>query len=222
MRARRLAVVAAWLAFIIGLAIQGTVNGLTSFGLAGAIGAAIVLLGFETASRCRSLPQRSSKHRVTFAFLAVAVGGSVGVVNLAANWAIAEADPALRTLLVERFMTMPPWQALVAAPMTEEVVFRLFVMSVMAWAMHRVTRRPGLVVALALVGSAAIFALAHLARPLPADRMLANYYRAALMTKYTLLGVPMAWVFWRWGLPYAMVCHCAVNATHMALQWSVL
>ena len=54
-----------------------------------------------------------------------------------------------------------------------------------------------------------------------ADPMLADYYRAALMTKYTLLGVPLGWVFWRWGLPYTILCHSAANATHMALQWGV-
>jgi hypothetical protein len=218
---RRLAIVGAWLAFMIGLAADGTVDSPASFGVAGTVGAVIVALGFAAASRCRLLPQRSHKHRVRLVFLSIAVGGAVGLINLAANWAITEADPALRALLVERIMAKEPWEVLVTGPMTEEVVFRLFVMSVMAWFVCRVTKRVGLAFVIALIGSAAIFAFPHLERPLPDHPMLADYYRVALMTKYTLLGVPLGWVFWRWGLPYAILCHSAANATHMALQWRV-
>ena len=216
-----LAIVAARLAFVIGLVVDGTVDGVTSFGVAGAVGAVIVVLGFAAASRCRMLPQRSNEHGIRLIFLSLAVGAGVGLVNLAANWGITEVDPALRAQMVERVMAMRPWEALVAAPITEEVVFRLFVMSVMAWVVYRVTKRAGRAFVIALIGSTAIFAFPHLDRPLPADPMLANYYRAALMAKYTLLGVPLGWAFWRWGLPYAILCHSAANATHMALQWLV-
>jgi hypothetical protein len=48
--------------------------------------------------------------------------------------------------------------------------------------------------------------------------MLTDYYLAALMMKYTALGVLQRWVYWRWGLPYAIICHGVGNATHMALQ----
>jgi membrane protease YdiL (CAAX protease family) len=216
-----LAVVAAWLAFMIGLTVDGTVDGPTSFGVAGAVGAVIVVLGFAAASRCRMLPQRSNEHRIRIVFLSLAVGAGLGLVNLAANWGITEADPALRAHLVERMRAMQPWELLVAAPTTEEVVFRLFVMSGMAWVVDRVTKHAGRAFGIALIGSAAIFAFPHLERPLPADPMLADYYCAALMAKYTVLGVPLGWVFWRWGLPYAILCHSATNGTHMALQWGV-
>ena len=216
-----LAVVGAWLAFMIGLVVDGTVDGVTSFGIAGAVGALLVVLGFAAASRCRLLPQRSNKHGIRLVFLSLAVGAGVGLINLAANWGITEADPSLRALLVERIMAKQPWEVLVAGPITEEVVFRLFVMSVMAWVVYRVTERAGRAFVIALIGSAAIFAFPHLERALPADPMLTDLYVAALMTKYTLLGVPLGWVFWRWGLPYAILCHSAANATHMALQWRV-
>jgi uncharacterized membrane protein len=213
--------VGAWLAFMIGLAADGTVDSPASFGVAGTVGAVIVALGFAAASRCRLLPQRSHKHRVRLVFLSIAVGGAVGLINLAANWAITEADPALRALLVERIMAKEPWEVLVTGPMTEEVVFRLFVMSVMAWLVYRNAKRERLAFAIVLVGSAVIFAVPHLERPLPDASMLADYYLAALMVKYTLLGVPLGWVFWRWGLPHAIICHSGANATHMALQWRV-
>jgi hypothetical protein len=38
------------------------------------------------------------------------------------------------------------------------------------------------------------------------------------MAKYTMAGIGLGWIFWRWGLPYAILSHAAVNATHLALQ----
>jgi len=216
-----LAVVVAWLAFMLGLLVDGTVDGLMSFGLAGTLGAVIVVLGFTAASRYRSLPQRSFRHGVWLVCLSLAVGMGVGLVNLTANWGITEANPALRAELVERIIAKQPWEVLVAGPITEEVVFRLFILSGIAWFVHRVSKRPGFAFAAALLVSAVIFAIPHLERPLPDDSMLVNFYLSALLIKYTLIGVPLGWVFWRWGLPYAIICHSAANATHMALQWVV-
>lgn len=214
-------VAAAWIAFMVALFVDGIVKGPTSFVLGGLVGAVIVGLGFAAASRCRSLPRRSGKQRARLALLALAAGAGVGLINLAANWLITQADPALRALLVERMRTLQPAEALIAAPMMEELVFRLFVMSLVAWIVSRFTRRSGLAFAVALIGSAVIFAVLHLGRPLPDRPALTTLYSAALMTKYTLLGLPLGWVFWRWGLPYAILCHAAGNATHVALQWGV-
>jgi hypothetical protein len=58
----------------------------------------------------------------------------------------------------------------------------------------------------------------HLARPFPGSDDVAAFYRTSLLVKYTLAGLPMGWLFWRWGLPYAMLCHVLVNATHIALE----
>lgn len=214
-------VAAAWIAFMVALFVDGIVKGPTSFVLGGLVGAVIVGLGFAAASRCRSLPRRSGKQRARLALLALAAGAGVGLINLAANWLITQADPALRALLVERMRTLQPAESLIAAPMMEELVFRLFVMSLMAWIVSRFTRRSGLAFAVALIGSTVIFAVLHLGRPFPDRPALTTLYSAALMTKYTLLGLPLGWVFWRWGLPYAILCHAAGNATHVALQWGV-
>jgi hypothetical protein len=218
---RPLAIVGGWLAFMIGLAADGTIDSPASFVVAATVGAVIVVLGFAAAFRCRLLPQRSRHHRVRLVFLSIAVGGAVGLINLAANWAITEADPALRALLVERIKAKEPWEVLVTGPMMEEVVFRLFVMSVMAWLVYRNAKSERRAFAIVLVGSAVIFAFPHLERTVPDASMLARYYLAALMVKYTLLGIPLGWVFWRWGLPHAIICHSGANATHMALQWRV-
>ncbi len=62
------------------------------------------------------------------------------------------------------------------------------------------------------------FAALHLGQPFPDAPALANDYRAALLAKYTLAGLPLGWIFWRWGLPYSILCHAAANAAHLALQ----
>lgn len=220
-REAALAVAAAWAAFIAGLVVGGEVAGPASFAVAAVSGAALVFLGFAAASRCRALPRSTTVHQARLAFLSLAVGTALGVANLAANWVIAEADPRLRALLVERMATINPLDAVLAAPLVEEVAVRLFLMSAMALVVSRFTSRPGLAFAIALVGSAYFFASLHLGRPFPDNPTLARYYRAALLTKYTLAGVPLGWLFWRWGLPYAILCHVAANAAHLALQESL-
>jgi membrane protease YdiL (CAAX protease family) len=202
-----------------GLVIGDDVDGATAIGVGGVIGAALVVVGFAAASRCRVLAEHSNTGWLRLCGLSLAVGAGMGLVNLAANRGIAEADPVLRTLLVERMARLDPrpWEAILAGPIIEEVVFRLVVMSVIAWVAYRGTKSANVAFVVALIGSAALFAAPHLERPVPDDPTLANFYRAVLLTKYTLLGVPLGWVFWRWGLPYAILCHSAANATHRAL-----
>jgi membrane protease YdiL (CAAX protease family) len=47
---------------------------------------------------------------------------------------------------------------------------------------------------------------------------MGDYASPLLVTKYTLASLPLGWIFWRWGLPYAILCHSMVNATHLLLQ----
>jgi hypothetical protein len=56
-REAALAVFGAWLAFMLGLSIDGTVRGIISFGFVGAVGVVLATLGFAATSRCRLLPQ---------------------------------------------------------------------------------------------------------------------------------------------------------------------
>ena len=215
------AIAAAWFAFMAGAVVGGAVRDFASFAIAAASGAMLVVVGFAAASHSRTLVRSDPANRPRLALLALAIGAALGLANLAANWAIAAIDPAIRALLTARVATLGAVDAVIAAPLTEEVAVRLFLMSVMAWLVSRFTKRGEVAFAIALVGSALVFALLHLDRALPADPVLADYYRAALVLKYTLAGVPLGWIFWRWGLPYAMLCHMAVNAVHLALENSV-
>lgn len=214
----RRAAFAAWLAFMVGLIVGREVRDLVSFAIGAVSGAALVLIGFAAAARTRTLSRAASSSRARLALLALAAGAGLGLANLAANWLIASAHPALRALLVQRFTAMDPLVAVIAAPTNEEVTVRLFLMSAIAWVASRFTKNPSIVFAAALAASSLVFALLHLGRPFPGDPTVASFYRAALVTKYALAGLPMGWLFWRWGLPYAILCHAAVNATHLVLQ----
>lgn len=213
----------AWIAFIAGLAAGGDIEDAGSLLAAAVAGALLVWAGFAAADRSRSLSSHSPAARIQFAVLALAAGVALGVANLGANWLIAESDPSLRALLVARFTRLEASVALrpislLGAPLVEEIVFRLFLMSAIAWALLRVRQRPAFAFVVALAASSFIFAALHLARPFPGDPALATFYRTTLVAKYTLAGVPLAWIFWRWGLPYSMLCHFAANAAHLVLQ----
>ena len=86
--------------------------------------------------------------------------GGVGKTTTAVNLSAALAIRGLRTLLVERMARLDPRpsEAMFAGPITEEVVFRLFVMSVIAWVAYRVTQSANGAFVVALIGSAALFA----------------------------------------------------------------
>jgi membrane protease YdiL (CAAX protease family) len=215
---RPIAPAAAWLAFMTGLIAGGDAVDPASFAVGAAAGAVFVLLGFAAAWRTRTLPRDIGWQRVRLVAVSLAVGIVFGLANVAANLAIAHIHPALRELLLQRFAELGPLVAVVAAPLTEEVTVRLFLMSAIAWVVSRFTKKPSVMFAIALLGSSLVFAVLHLGRPFPGDPAVARYYRAALLTKYTLAGLPMGWLYWRWGLPYAMVCHAAVNATHLVVQ----
>jgi hypothetical protein len=212
------AIVATWLAFVAALLVGGEIEDLVSLVVAAAIGAALVHAGFAAASGRRVLPQRSNGQRARLALVSLAIGIGLGLANLGANMLIVASHADIRAAFDERVAALDPLQALIVSPIVEEIAVRLFLLSGLAWIVFRLTPRARLAFAVGLIGSAVVFALLHLDRPMPSDPMLANYYRAALLVKYTLAGLPLGWVFWRWGLGYAIVCHVAGNAAHLALQ----
>jgi len=211
-----LAVSAAWLAYMVGVGAGRGAMDVRSAINAALLGAAFALLGFAAASRTRTLV--SVRSRGQLALLTLAVGTGLGLFNLSVNWAIAQIHPTLRALLIARFRDIGLVDGVLAAPLLEEVTVRLFVMSAIAWVVFRISKRATLAFVLALVASAVFFAALHLFRPLPLDPALATYYRVALMAKYTVAGAVLGWVFWRWGLPYAILSHALVNATHSLLE----
>ena len=221
MRSQRevaLAVGGAWLAFVTGLLLEGVLHDAGATFLAVLAGGVLVYVGFAAASRCRVLPRRPGTERVRLAARSTAVGAGLGLANLLANGLLARAHPAIGRLLGERMAALDPVVGIVAAPLVEEIALRLFLMSSLAWVLWKLTRNATRAFRIALWVSALLFALAHLIRPMPPDPALAAGYGVALVAKYTLMGLPLGWIFWRWGLPYGILCHAAANAAHFAVQ----
>ena len=218
MIARPAFVVTTLAAFLAALVVGREITDLPSLLFGVAVGVMLVVVGFAAATRCRPHRPRPVQEHVTLMLLSLACGVGVGILNLAANMMIAGLDPEVRTQLVERFRLITPVLAVVVAPVTEEVALRLFFMSGVAWLVSRVSSRPAVVFGVALVVSAVVFAVLHLNRPMPGNPSVATIYSIALVAKYSLAGLVQGVVFWRWGLPHAIVCHATVNATHLLLE----
>jgi Type II CAAX prenyl endopeptidase Rce1-like len=205
---------AAWLAFLAAPLFAGDGVGLAHV----LMGTVLVVAGYAAASRVRPLPPRKGGERVRLGLLAVAFGAAYGIANLGVNVGLAAADPAIHQVLHERITTMPLARTTVWAPLFEEVAYRLFFLSVLAWIVARFTKNPRTIFLVATVVSAVGFALVHLIRPMPGDASMALLYSTAIVVKTTAAGLLFNWIFWRWGLPYAMLAHAAANAAHQLVS----
>jgi hypothetical protein len=217
-RSRRdaaLAMGAAWLAFVVALpSFEGGDVDLAYMLIGGMIAAGLVVTGYAAASRLRPLPPRQGSERVRLALRAIAFGAAFGIANLTANVGLAAADPAIHQVLRERITTMPLWKTAGAAPLLEEVAYRLFLVSVLAWIVARFTKNPRTIFLVAMLVSAVGFGLVHIIRPMPGDASVALLYATGIVVKTSAAGILFTWIFWRWGLPYAMLAHGAANAAH--------
>jgi membrane protease YdiL (CAAX protease family) len=125
----------------------------------------------------------------------------------------------------------PPWQGLLAAisaGITEEVIFRLFVVSLLAWLGGLIFQdeegrpRAG-VMWFAIILVAVAFGLAHL----PATAAVGLSLNALVVSRAIVLnglgGIVFGWLYWRRGLESAMVCHFTADVVlHVILAAVVL
>ncbi len=125
----------------------------------------------------------------------------------------------------------PPWQGLLAAisaGITEEVLFRLFVVSLIAWLGGFLFRdeegrpRAG-IMWFAIILVAVAFGLAHL----PATAAVGLSLNALVVSRAIVLnglgGIVFGWLYWRRGLESAMVCHFTTDVVlHVILAAVVL
>lgn len=211
---------ATWLLFLFALPLlesQGVgLEGLVGGGL---IGLPLVVFGYLAASRSRAVAEQDNARRARFAILALFVGIGVGAANLGANVALGTADESIRALLQRHFAEPLPWARVVSVAIVEEIVSRLFVMSVVAWIAARFVKKDRTVFLTALIASAFLFAVPHLlGRSMPASFAVAALYASGVVVKSWLAGVVLGWIFWRWGLPYAMVCHFSANGLHKVFE----
>ncbi|HEV7518467.1 MAG TPA: CPBP family glutamic-type intramembrane protease [Thermoanaerobaculia bacterium] len=129
-------------------------------------------------------------------------------------------EPALRARFAGRLADpiWRPWALAFESSILEEITFRLFGLTVLTWLAARLVRGTGAPFAIGLGGSALLFGLAHLPAWASAT---ASHATLILMGVVLLLngvgGLLFGWLFWRWGLPYAILCHFAGDVVIQAL-----
>jgi len=177
-----------------------------------------VALGLAAVERARPLPARDWWARGRMAGAALGVGALLGLGNLLANFGLSMLHPLIHQEMVERWAKHSPWTIMVVAnAMMEELGFRLVLMGGVAWLISRHVGDRRAVFHIALGISALLFGLAHLLRPLPVGGLVGTVHAIAVVVKSAAAGLLLGWVFWRWGLPYSIMCHSMVNTAHIML-----
>lgn len=148
-------------------------------------------------------------------------GALMGAVLLVALVALARLEPLLRTRYAARAAdpVWRPWVLALESSILEEVVFRLFIMTTVAWLVvkvggSRVSLYGAFVVA--LIVSTMVFGAAHV----PAWLALAKptiALVAVVLALNGLGGLLLGWIYWRWGILSAIVCHFAGDVVVQSL-----
>lgn len=148
--------------------------------------------------------------------LGVLVGGYVAVLREFVLAPLYLAD--LGVDLAAEELSVPLWAQLVGQPLvggcTEEIVWRFGLMSVVVWAVVRLTRpgeRPGVIAAwTGIVVSTAGFSLFHLG-PLTTYGSLTLSVILTTLAANATLGVVLGWLYWKRGLEAGIVVHVTTN-----------
>lgn len=182
-----------------------------------AFGAAMV--GLAAVERVRPLPDRAAAERLRLVAWSLLLGCVLGAANLAANYAIASLDAGIRDEMVRQWAEFSAWSIVFTGPLLEELGYRLLLMGGTAWLVSRLTTDRRIIFVTALAVSSIPFGVAHV---LPSSRPTVGLVHAlAVAFKSGAAGVLLGWVFWRWGLPYSIICHCMANAVHL-VAWPAI
>ena len=180
-------------------------------GISALIAAAFALPALAT---YRSLPARSAVDHTKLAALAVGAGIGFGVANLGINYGMAALDTNIYEQMVTRWAEFSAWSVVVSGPIIEEIAFRLVLLSGLAWIVARFTDDRPTIFYVAWGVSAALFGLAHIFYGGVEHPM----HKVGMAVKSSAAGLLLGWIFWRWGLPYSALCHCAANGIHLLLE----
>lgn len=172
-----------------------------------------VALGLAAVATARPLERRSAADHARIAIFSIGLGIALGLANLGANYGMAMLDPAVHQGMVERWANFSPWSMTVIGPMTEEIIFRLLLMGGVGWLASRFTKNPRTIFFVALGVSASAFGVAHVFY----GGIEGLLYSIVVAVKAGAAGLLLGWIFWRWGLPYSIACHCTANAVHLLL-----
>ncbi|MCY3927247.1 MAG: CPBP family intramembrane metalloprotease [Acidobacteria bacterium] len=171
-------------------------------------------LGLAALAQCRPMPHRTSAEHLRLAALALGLGVAFGVANLGANYGMAVADSTIYEQMVARWSQFSSLSAVVKGPIMEEIAFRLGLLSGLAWLTARFTDNPRTIFHVALGVSALTFGIAHIFY----GGVAGPIYITGMALKSSIAGLLLGWMFWRWGLPYSIVCHSAANGIHLLLE----
>jgi membrane protease YdiL (CAAX protease family) len=203
----------AWLACAVALylALPWPVS-LGLYALGCAVGLVLCVLGFQAADRTRGLlPDHTVPQRLKLATWSLALGTALGGVLLGCLWLLARDEPSLQARFVRRLdePIWRPWALAFESSILEEIVFRLFLLSCTAWLVARFSPPDSLrPFGAALVVSAVLFGLVHL--PAWAAATSLSWFLVAVVLLLNGIGAfAFGWLFWRWGLVYAILCHFA-------------
>lgn len=113
----------------------------------------------------------------------------------------------------------PAWQGFLASfygGITEEVMMRLFVLTLLAWLGRFISRtadnRPTVVVMwVANILAAVVFGLGHLPATQAAGIALTPFVVTRAIILNGLIGVVAGWLYSRWGLESAIICHFSAD-----------
>ena len=200
-----------WLTFVVALclALPQPVH-LTQF-LGGAfIGAILVTSGFFASSRGRLVSARPFSQRAKLTALAFLLGAFLGAVLLAALSVLVRFEPALRARFAGRLAEpiWRPWALAFESSILEEITFRLFAMGLLVWLATRLFSQARSSFIAGLIGSALLFGMAHLPAWASVSHPTFLLFGLVLLLN-GIGGLLLGWVYWRWGLPYAVYCHFA-------------
>lgn len=173
-----------------------------------------IFLALSALAKVRLLPARSASQHAMLLVRALGIGLLVGLVNLGANWTMATLNATIYEQMVTRWAEFSAWSVVISAPVMEEIAYRLVLLSGLAWVIARFTEDPRKIFYLALGGSAVVFGVMHIFY----GGVDAPLYVVGMAVKSSAAGVVFGWIFWRWGLGYAMVSHCAANGVHLLLM----
>jgi hypothetical protein len=178
--------------------------------LAAAVGALLVLAGFAATRRVRPLPARGAAERLRLGALSLGSGAGIGLLLLGLLVWMARQEPKLRARFAER-AEEALWRPLALAfesSILEEVAFRLFALAGVVWIAARLGVGRRAAVGTGVAVSTLLFGLVHLPAWSAATEPSALVVGAvvALNGAAALL---LAFLFWRWGLPYAILGHFA-------------
>ena len=179
-------------------------------GLSALISVALVL---PALARIRPLPARSAGEHVRLAVLSLGLGAALGIANLTVNRGMAALDSTIDQQMVTRWAEFSAWSIVIAGPIIEEIAYRLVLLTGLAWLVGRFSTNPRTMFYGALALSSLIFGVAHIFYG-GVDNSL---YAGGMALKSSGAGLLLGWVFWRWGLLYSALCHCAANGIHLLL-----